>query len=170
MKYGQPKTRGGRIGYACLWGVTCLILAAMVTAPIVMFVHTYGSDWWELIFILYIAMIPLYLQLLALLKAAHYLVRRRMGAAEPSCFGDVCHALYAFLGAQCLWLVYTLLGDEGLFNWHGAEVLYYLSGVAILILGAVDLICAAVQRCRKKQQKRATALEADRLEWEQKLT
>ena len=167
MKYGQPKTRGGRIGYICLWVVTCLILAAMVATPIVMFVHTYGSDWWELIFILYIAMIPLYLQLLALLKAAHYLARRRMGAADPSCFGDVCHALYAFLGAQCLWLVYTLLGDVGLFNWHGAEILYYLSGVAILILGAVDLTHAVIQKHRRGKQARTAALAADRLEWEQ---
>ncbi len=170
MKYCRPKTRGGRIGYACLWGVTCLILAAMVAAPAVMFVNVYGDPWWEMVYFLYIAMIPLYLQLLGLIKATHYLFLRKTGAMEPACWGDVCHALYAFLGVQCLWLVYMLWIDNGLFDWQGAEIIYFLSGVAILILGTVDLGYAVVRKYRARKQERKAVLEADRLEWEQKLT
>ncbi len=168
MESCKPKTRRGRIGYICLWVVTCLILAAMAVVPVILFVQASKSAWGELVFLFFLMMISLYMELLALLKAIHYLVRRRMGTMDVTRRGDVCHVLYAILGLQCLWPLYPLLGGERLVILAG--LLYYLSGVAILILGAVDLTHAVIQKHRRGKQARVEALASDRLEWERRFS
>ena len=165
----SPKTAIGQILYGVLCVLSVLILIAMAAAPVVMFVGVYGDPWWEMIYFVYIAMIPLYVELLALLKSLHYLALRTTKVVQPTRRGDVIHILYAILGLQSVWLFTLLFGEAGLFNWYGEEILYYASGVLIMALWLVNLVCALVHKYRARKQQLLAEQEADRREWERML-
>ena len=89
----SPKTAIGQILYGVLCVLSVLILIAMAAVPVVMFVGVYGDPWWEMIYFVYIAMIPLYVELLALLKSLHYLALRTTKVVQPTRRGDVIQIL-----------------------------------------------------------------------------
>ncbi len=166
-----PRTTAGKVGYAVLCVLSLLILAALVVLPFVMFILVYGDPWWEMIFLLYPLMIPGYWEILALLDAVHYLVRRRTGTVVPSKWGDRLRILYGILGAQCWWIALRLAFAnttdpvlkrqlDALSNF--GTTIYLWAGLLIGCLWLADMIRKAVQIRRQKQEAQA----ADRREWE----
>ena len=162
-----PKTRGGKILYAILSLVTLVILVGMVVAPVVLAWITWGDPWWELsLLILTFMLVPLYIELLALLASLHYLARRRSGDLIPTRGRDVSHIIYGVCGLQCLWIIPSFM--EGVdSSWP--QFLFMYAMMPIVLVGLVNLVRTMAHKARAEKQARKAEEEADRAEWEQKL-
>ena len=168
----EPKTPLGRVGYAILCVLSVLILGALLLLPPILFILVYGDSWWELIFLVYLLMVPGYLEILALLDAVHYLVRRRTGTVAPSKWGDWLRGLYAFFGIQCWWVI-LLLVQTNLTNWElkrrlddlsqvGTQI-YLWAGLLIGCLWLADVIRKIAEKRRDKKQAQAM----DQRDWDE---
>ena len=167
-----PKTTAGKVGYAVLCILSLLILAALAVLPFVMLLLVYGDPWWEMIFLAYPLMIPGYWEILALLDALHYLVRRKTGTVSPSRWGDRLRMMYGILGAQCGWIFLRLFfantSDLVLkrrldaLSDFGTDV-YLWAGLLIGCLWLADLIRKAVEKQRKKRE----AAAAEQRDWDE---
>ncbi len=163
-----PKTPAGRMLYATLCAASVLILVGMVVMPVVLVWIAGGDVWFELsLLLMSFVLVPLYIELLALLAALHYLARRRSGNLLHTRMSDVSHIIYAFCGIQCLWILPSWLGivdNQLILN------LFMYASVPIVPVWLANLVCTVVHRKRASKQTKLAEAEADRAEWEQKLT